>query len=734
MNFEPSDDQAMIVETFARFFDEHSSMARVRAAMPSGFDAELWRSFAELGGFGLRVPEAAGGSGLGLFDAVLVMQEAGRTLFSGPIAEALVAARILASAGSAGAPVLADLIAGNAVVTIALNDVRFAPSQWIAGGAVADQVIVHDGEELYLVAPTAEERRVVVNLASTPMAQVKLDRSDRTLLASGAAALASFEAGLEEWKLLVAAMLSGISHEALRLASAYASERVQFGQLIGTFQGISHPLADIKAAADGGQFLVWRTVRDIADGLDRAAAEISLSLWWNSQTASRAVAQGLHTFGGYGLTTEYDIHLYNLRAKALPLIAGDPARLLEEAGRRLYSAEKQALPQVGEIGIEFDFGEEARVLAQEVDDFFNATLTPELRAKAHYSFDGHDAGVHKKVAEAGLLFPNWPPEMGGRNSGPYATHQAYQTWEKHGWTTHAAGVTKLVGTIINLFGTDELKSDVLKGIIAGDFTCSLGFSEPSSGSDVFAAKTKATPDGNGWRIDGSKMFTSGANQADYVLMLARTNDEVAKHKGLTMFIVPLKAEGVEVQPVYTFQDERTNITYYDGVRIPDSYRLGDVDGGVRVMSASLEMEHGASWEKTQWHMLHEAEAFCRETKRDGVAMIEDARVTARLAQVMAHNLITEMLAWRAMWAGVEKKPNEGQGSMGKLFSSESFLADSRDLLELCAPESLTETTGPAAYLNLQYRHSQGTTIYGGTSEVHRSVVAERALKLPRTRA
>jgi alkylation response protein AidB-like acyl-CoA dehydrogenase len=152
------------------------------------------------------------------------------------------------------------------------------------------------------------------------------------------------------------------------------------------------------------------------------------------------------------------------------------------------------------------------------------------------------------------------------------------------------------------------------------------------------------------------------------------------------------------------------------------------------MSASLEMEHGASWEKTQWHMLREAEAFCRETKRDGVAMIDDARVTTRLAQVMAHNLITEMLAWRAMWAGVEKKPNEGQGSMGKLFSSESFLADSRDLLELCAPESLTETTGPAAYLNLQYRHSQGTTIYGGTSEVHRSVVAERALKLPRTRA
>src|SRR6185437_801931 len=109
-----------------------------------------------------------------------------------------------------------------------------------------------------------------------------------------------------------------------------------------------------------------------------------------------------------------------------------------------------------------------------------------------------------------------------------------------------------------------------------------------------------------WRIDGQKMFTSGANMADYVLMITRTNTEVAKHKGLTMFIVPLKADGVAIQPVYTFQDERTNITYYDNVRVPDSWRLGDVDGGVRVLSASLEMEHSASWARTQRHMLRSA--------------------------------------------------------------------------------------------------------------------------------
>src|ERR1700712_1238002 len=103
MNFEPSAEQALIVETFARFLDEHSSPARVRAALPSGFDAELWRAFAEMGGLGIRVPEQSGGRGLGLRDAVLVMDEVGRPLASGPIAEAIVAARVLAALGEPAA-------------------------------------------------------------------------------------------------------------------------------------------------------------------------------------------------------------------------------------------------------------------------------------------------------------------------------------------------------------------------------------------------------------------------------------------------------------------------------------------------------------------------------------------------------------------------------------------------------------------------------------------------------
>lgn len=732
MNFEPSEDQAMILETFARFFDEHSSMERVRAALPGGFDAELWRAFAEMGGLAMRVPEATGGIGLGLFDAALVMEEAGRTLASAPIAEGIVAARLLAVLGNE--ELLGDLATGNKVVTLAMQDAGTAPRQLVQGGPVADAVLVLDDETVYAVTPAEAERAGLSNPAGSPLGWVTLDSAGRTALGSGQAAAQAFREALEEWKLLTAAALAGLSREAIRLASAYASERTQFGQLIGTFQGISHPLADLVSATDGGKFLVWRAVREIADGKATAGATISLALWWNARTATEATAQSLHTFGGYGLTTEYDIHLYNLRAKSLPLVHGDPGILLGEAANRMFGGANADLPEAGVVSIDFDFGDEARALAAEADAFFKAVLTPELKAKAHFSFDGHDAGVFRKLAEAGLLFPSWPEELGGRGAAPLAEMAAMRVWMDHGWTTYTAGTTGMVGFIVNRFGTPRLKEEVLTRIARGEVVCSLGFSEPSSGSDVFAAKTRATKVEGGWRIDGQKMFTSGANIADYVLMLARTDPDVAKHRGLSMFIVPLKSEGVEIQPVYTFMDERTNITYYDSVFVPDDYLLGEANAGARVMAASLELEHGGSWAHSQWQMLHEAQAFCRASSRGGRPLIDDPLVSSRLAHVAANAMVAELLQWRSIWASINKKPNLGYGSMCKMFSSEAFRADSAVLMDICAPASLLDKEGPAAYVNLSYRHAQGTITYGGTSEVHRSVVAERTLNLPRTRA
>lgn len=738
MNFDITEEQEMVRDSFARFLDENSSSERVRKAMDEGggFDPALWSGLAELGAFGLRVPEEAGGMGLGTFDAVIIMEEAGRTLASGPLAEALVAARLLGQlGGDAGAAMLEAAIAGETVVTLAYHDIATHPKQWVAGGTVAGAIVARRGDDVVLLDLPAGSAKGEANLATTPIAEIDLSDLDATVLASGQNARATFAAGIEEWKLLMAAALAGLGRHALQIAAAYACERTAFNQLIGQFQGVSHPLADRLCEVDGGRLVVWRTIRDIADGHEDAAGNVSLALWQCATSAAEAVSQAVQTLGGYGLSTEYDIHLYNLRANAWPLVYGDVQELLAEAGRRFYGGEIVSLPEVGETPIEFDIGEEARAVNSEIDAFFETQITEDERKQFHYSWEGWVPSVHKKLKAADLLFLG-TPDLGGRELGPYAKKSARERFNKHGYSNPAISVAEMVGYMMVKFGTDELKQEVLQKIIDGDVITSLGYSEPSCGSDVFAARTRATQAEDGsWRINGTKMWTSGANLSSYVLMLARTNTEVAKHKGLTMFIVPLKAEGVEVQAVHTFMDERTNITFYDDVAVPDTWRLGPVDGGTRVMAVALELEHGGGFSSSIEEALHATEQFLRaQNGPTGKPMIETASLQARLAKVRAHIATAEMLELRSMWAGVEKKPNFAFGPMAKMYSSEVFLEDSRELLQMTAPFSLSKRDGPLAAINQSYRHSHGTRIYGGTSEVHRSMIAERGLGMPRTRA
>jgi alkylation response protein AidB-like acyl-CoA dehydrogenase len=724
MNFDLTEEQEMVRDTFARFLDENCTPQRLRAAEAAGFDAGLWQGLAELGAFGLRLPEAAGGLGLGTFDAVVVMEEVGRTLGAGPVVEAILAARLVGMLG--GDP--SAIVAGEAVASLALHDMAERPKQFVASGAIADLVVARRGDEVLLLKVPEAARPAEPNLASNALAEVDLAGAEATVLGSGPAAASLFAAAVEEWKLLTAAALAGLGRQALKMAADYATERHQFGQPIGQFQAISHPLADCLCEVDGGKLLVWKTIRDIADAAPEAGANISAALWQASHAAALTVSQALQTFGGYGLTTEYDIYLYNLRAKAWPLVWGDPQALLEEAGRRRYGGEAASLPDVGATPIEFDIGEEARAMMDEIDRFMEANVTPEMKARFHYSWEGWVPELHKKLVEARLLFLS-SPELGGRGVGAYAKSAARRAFDKHGYRNPGAGVAEMVGLMIARAGSDELKAEVLSRIVAGDAIASLGYSEPGSGSDVFAAQCKATPDGNGWRIEGTKMFTSGANLSDYVLMLCRTNPDVPKHKGLTMFIVPLKAEGVTIQPVHTFQDERTNITFYDNVRIPDSWRLGEVDGGVRTMSLALELEHGGGFDGPMHENAEAAEELCRE-----LGLIARTQAQARLARARLNADIALLLGQRATWAGVNKKPNLAYGPMAKMHSSEKFLEDARDLLDLTAPLSLTKRDGPAALVNQSYRHAHGTRIYGGTSQIHRSMIAERALGLPRTRS
>jgi alkylation response protein AidB-like acyl-CoA dehydrogenase len=343
--------------------------------------------------------------------------------------------------------------------------------------------------------------------------------------------------------------------------------------------------------------------------------------------------------------------------------------------------------------------------------------------------------VHRALGQARLLFPDWPEQWGGRGADPASTRASLAVWQEVGYTPPPRSTTGLVGAAILKFGSPELQAEVLPRLSSGERTAALGYTEPSGGSDVFAAKTRAVRDGDDWIINGQKMFTSGAEWASYAFCIVRTDPDAPKHKGLTMFLVPLDAPGVEIHPVYTFMDERTNATFYSDVRVPDRYRIGEVNGGVKVLASALSQEQsGGYYHKHLREMADAVTAWARGAERNGRPAIEDSHTLARIAKVYADANIAEALSAKVLGMHLAKQPDQAFGPASKVFSTEAFITDSADLIDLAAPQSLLRGDTGLGRVEMGYRHSTATSVYGGTSEVLRSMVAERRLGLPRSRA
>jgi alkylation response protein AidB-like acyl-CoA dehydrogenase len=307
-----------------------------------------------------------------------------------------------------------------------------------------------------------------------------------------------------------------------------------------------------------------------------------------------------------------------------------------------------------------------------------------------------------------------------------------------GVPTDGLGQSIIVARTIRAVGTDEQKQTFLPPFLAGEVIFALGYTEPDSGSDVAAAKTRAVRDGDDWVIDGQKMFTTLAHEAAYAFLLARTNPDVAKHRGLTMFLVPLDAPGVEIHPVRTMGGERTNATFYTGVRVPDAFRVGEVDSGWDVLTVALTFERGGFALSEADRVWHQTVAWASRTERpDGTRVVDDPLVRERLANMRINNEVARLLALRCSYLANAGGLPGVEGSMHKLFYAETMTADAAELVDMLGADGVLahgESDAPVdGWVEHLYRHAAVTTIYGGTSEVQRGIIAERGLGLPRSR-
>ncbi|MEO5839800.1 MAG: acyl-CoA dehydrogenase family protein, partial [Acidimicrobiales bacterium] len=211
--------------------------------------------------------------------------------------------------------------------------------------------------------------------------------------------------------------------------------------------------------------------------------------------------------------------------------------------------------------MEFGWSADAQQLREEARALFAEIVTDEVRARVRTTGTHDDPLVRRALAERGWLIAHWPPAEGGRGWDGLSTAPLFDEAGRCGAPFEGYLNTMLVGELLRRVGTEQQRADVLPRLVRGEALVALGISEPDSGSDAAAAKLRAERDGDGWRLDGQKMFTTYAEVADYVFVLARTNPDVAKHRGLTTFLVPTGSEGFSLAPVATMGGERTNITF-----------------------------------------------------------------------------------------------------------------------------------------------------------------------------
>jgi alkylation response protein AidB-like acyl-CoA dehydrogenase len=749
MDLSLSPDQTALRDTVARLYAKESHTARVREAESTadGVDRPLWRALVQMGLPTMGVPEGQGGGGASLVDLAVVAEQHGAYLAPAPLLDTMVTARLLARAASdaaGGAGALIGRLGDGDVGALALRPARDHVARLVPAGAAATVVVGLDGDRLVVATPAEPaERRPTMH--GGPAADV--DLSGAEVLATGDEARHLYDRAVDEWRVLAAAAQAGLARAALDIGVAYVKERHQFGVPIGSFQSIQHRLADVHTAVDGARLLAYEAAWAADVGEPRAAALAAQAAWFCGQVADDAAGASLHYHGGYGFMEEYDIQLFVRRAKAWRLLLGDPRRELQTIAERrwLTAGEAAAAPAAPAAdptgGMDFSFDAETVALQAEMRAFIDEHLTRDIVERALATGTMHDWGLHRKLSERGYLAAGWPTEVGGRGLSPVTTAALIQELFRAGAPVDGMSIVAMVGATLLLRGNDHQRTEILPRILSGDVMVCLGYSEPDAGSDVAAAQTRAERDGDGpeagWVVNGQKMFTTLAHEAAYVFLLARTDPSAPKHRGLTMFLVPMDTPGIEITPVHTLGGERTNITFYTDVHVPDSCRVGDVGDGWSVMHAALVYErNSANWGEPA-HLVDSVARWAATTGSDGTRPLDDPVTRERLARWDTLVEVGRLLLYRSAWLAATGALPQVEGSMAKLFLTETFVQAAHDLVDLAGPDGLIPRDQDGAVLDglLEHgvRHAVVTTIYGGSSEIQREIVAQRGLGLPRGR-
>jgi alkylation response protein AidB-like acyl-CoA dehydrogenase len=337
IDYSLTDDHQALQAAYRNFFKTHCSIETVRAAEETGFDKSLWERLCAMGATTMALPDSVGGDGATLVDLTLVAEEIGRSLAPVPWIDHVCSARLLARLGS----VEPDVVSGRQLVAFDAQHDNVPGPRLISTGSIADHVIVRDGEDVVRLGFDTRPTKVD-NIGRLPMAWVDpADAGSRVVLASGPVGLVQYQRALDEWRVLMAAALTGLVEETMTIAAEFAKTRYTLGVPISTLQGISHPLANIAITVQGGRNLARRAAWFLDNEPDERPELAAAAFVFIAEEASKAATMAVHVQGGLGVSAEAAATAYLVRARGWTLAGGDPAASARHIGELVAARESR---------------------------------------------------------------------------------------------------------------------------------------------------------------------------------------------------------------------------------------------------------------------------------------------------------------------------------------------------------------------------------------------------------
>ncbi|MGW6579787.1 acyl-CoA dehydrogenase family protein [Streptomyces globisporus] len=695
-----------------------------------------WKALVAQGLTGIHLPEGYGGGGGGLLDLAVVLEEAAYASLPGPYLATTLTSAVLHQVVAAGAPVgvealcgpLRELAAGDRAAALALGPgtLTATPAATghrldgtappVLGAGAADLLLLPavtpDGERWFLVDAGAEGLTVRPHRSVDPTRPTAEVRADAVSVpAHRAVPVADPGLARDLAAVLLAADACGTAARSLDTAVAHAAVREQFGRPVGAFQAVKHLCADMLIRLEQARALAWDAARAAdegtageAAGAEARALAAALAAATAPEAAYTCAKDAIQILGGIGFTWEHDAHLQLRRAVLARQLLGPAdahrlraARLAEAGARRELALELPA---------------EA--------DRHRAEARPHLAAARGLS----PREARRALAPSGHAAPHLPAPY-GLDAGPVQQLAIQQELREQGIRLSDLSIATWVVPSLIAYGTKEQRERYLPATLRGDLQWCQLFSEPDAGSDLAALRTRAVRTDEGWRITGQKVWTSAARTADHGILLARTDPDAPKHRGLTYFLVDMeKARGISIRPLKEITGRSLfNEVYFDDVLLPADAVVGEVGGGWRVARNTLgnERVHMAD------QMTFDSGLEALIARSAGLGETVRARVGALAAEAHALACIGLRTALRQVSG---REPGAG-ASVRKLVQTLHQQKVAELTLELLGPHGAVDEPEAGERALHGFLMSRCLTIAGGTTQIQLNVVAERILGLPR---